>query len=183
MSPPSTEDNAEYKAAFMAWHPLLQDCWATMDGLKLYLQQSGNLEIQERFYNGWMHNHYVTSVFCFCPNGTIPIAFFNVPGSVHDSQVADLGGIYEKLEKVYATTGGKCCVDSAFGSVARDFLLKSGQDVLGSSAPTRQEQNLEHQLRRQTTSAQQTAEWGMLSIQTSFPRVKDRFIYEERGER
>lgn len=183
VSIPSTEKIDEYKAAFGARHSLLNDCWATMDGLKLYLQQSGNFEIQERFYNGWTHDHYVTSVFCFCPDGTIPIAFFNVPGSVHDSQVADLGGIYDKLEKVYATTGGKCCVDSAFGNVARDFLLKSGQDILGSSAPTRQEQNREHQLRRQTTSARQTAEWGMLSIQASFPRVKDRFIYEERGER
>ena len=183
VSIPSAEAINEYMAAFGARHSLLDDCWATMDGLKLYLQQSGNFVIQERFYNGWTHDHYVTSVFCFCPDGTIPIAFFNVPGSVHDSQVAELGGIYNKLEAVFETTGGKCCVDSAFGNIERDFLLKSGQDILGSSAPTRHEQNREHQLRRQTTSARQTAEWGMLSIQASFPRIKDRFIYEERGER
>jgi hypothetical protein len=115
----------------------------------------------------------VTSVFCFCPDGTIPIAFFNSPGSVHDSQVAELRKIYSKLEHMYKMTGEKCCVDSAFGSIERDFLLKSGQDLLGSSAPTRHEQNLEHQLRLQTTSAWQTAEWGMLLIQTSFPRIKD----------
>jgi hypothetical protein len=182
VSLPSTEEIEEYKAAFMARHPLLQDCWATMDGLKLYLQQAGNTVIQERYYNGWTHHHYVTSVFCFCPNGTIPIAFFNVSGSVHDSQVAELGRIYQKLETVYETTGGKCCVDSAFGNLERDYLLKSGQDLLGSSAPTRHEQNLEHQLRRKATSARQTAEWGMLTMQASFPRIKDRFIYEERGE-
>jgi hypothetical protein len=76
-----------------------------MDRLMLYLQQSGNTEIQEQFYNGWTLNHYVTSVFCFCPDGTIPIAFFNVPGSVHNSQVAELGKIYSKLERVYKTTG------------------------------------------------------------------------------
>jgi hypothetical protein len=74
----------------------------------------------------------VTSVFCFCPDGTIPIAFFNVSGSVHDSQVAELGKIYSKLERVYETMGGRCCVDSAFGSIERDFLLKLGQDLLGS---------------------------------------------------
>jgi hypothetical protein len=78
--------------------------------------------------------------------------------------------------------GGKCCIDSAFGSIERDFLLKSGQDLVGSSAPTRHEQNLEHQLRRQTKSSQQAAEWGMLSIQTSFQRTKDQFIYKEQGE-
>jgi hypothetical protein len=82
---PSPEEINKYKAAFGERHPLLCDCWATMDGLKLYLQQSGKTEIQERFYNGWTHDHYVTSVFCFCPDGTIPIAFFNVSGSVHDS--------------------------------------------------------------------------------------------------
>jgi hypothetical protein len=82
-----------------------------MNGLKLYLQQSGNTEIQEQFYNGSTHNHYVTSVFCFCPDGTIPIVFFNIPGSVHDSQVVELGKIYSKLECVYEMTGGKCCID------------------------------------------------------------------------
>ena len=29
----------------------------------------------------------------------------------------------------------------------------------------------------------QSAVWGMRSFQASFPRVKDRFIYEENGER
>jgi hypothetical protein len=81
-----------------------------MDGLKLYLQQSGNTEIQEQFYNGWTLNHYVTSVFSFCPDGTIPIAFFNVPGSVHDSQVAELGKIYNELEHVYKTMGGSAAL-------------------------------------------------------------------------
>ena len=75
VSIPSAEVIDDYKAAFGARHPLLHDCWATMDGLKLQLQQSGNTAIQERFYNGWTHDHYVTSVFCFCPDGTIPIAF------------------------------------------------------------------------------------------------------------
>ena len=60
-----------------------------MDDLKLFLQQSGNAIIQERYYNGLTHDNYVTSVFCFCPNGTIPISFFNIPESVQDSQVAE----------------------------------------------------------------------------------------------
>ncbi len=88
-----------------------------MDSLKLYLQASGNSDIQERYYNGWTHDHYVTSTFCFCPNGTIPNAFFNVPGYVHDSQVVEMGQIYWKLKKVYERTGGKCFVDLAFANV------------------------------------------------------------------
>jgi len=54
---------------------------------------------------------------------------------------------------------------------------------LGSSAPTRRERILDLQKKREATSARQTAEWGMLALQASFPRLKDRFVYEERGER
>ena len=91
--------------------------------------------------------------------------------------------MYDKLEDVYRTMGGKCCVTSAFGSVKRNYLYKSCQDHLGSKAPTRWERKLDLQRKRQATSARQTAEWGMLTMQASFPRVKDRFVYKERGER
>jgi hypothetical protein len=158
-----------------------------MDGPKLYLQASGNLEIQERFYNGWTHDHYVTSVFCVCPDGTIPIACLNIPGCVHNSQVAEFGKIYDKiydkLEDDHCTTGRKCCINLAFGSINRMYLYKSCQDRLGSKEPTRWERKIDLQKKRQATSAQQMAEWGMLTMQASFPRVKDRFAYKERGER
>jgi hypothetical protein len=61
--------------------------------------------------------------------GTIPIAFFNVPGSAHDSQVAEYGNIYEKLEDVFCLTGAKCCVDLAFGNMNREYLYKLSQDL------------------------------------------------------
>jgi len=180
---PSEEIIMSYQEAVGAIYPLLSDVWSTMDGLKLYLQQSGNSEIQARYYNGWTHGHYVTSIFVFCPDGTIPIAFFNVPGSVHDSQVAHWGRVYDKLGAVYADTGGKCTVDSAFGKVNRPFLIKSSQDYLVSAMPTRHEQRVDIQRKRQATSMRQAAEWGMRAIQSSFPRLKDTFVYEDTGER
>ena len=180
---PSEEIIVSYQEAVGAIYPLLSDVWSTMDGLKLYLQQSGNSEIQARYYNGWTHGHYVTSIFVFCPDGTIPIAFFNVPGSVHDSQVAHWGRVYDKLGAVYANTGGKCTVDSAFGKVNRPFLIKSSQDYLVSAMPTRHEQRVDIQRKRQATSMRQAAEWGMRAIQSSFPRLKDTFVYEDTGER
>ncbi len=39
---PSADEIESFKAAFAERHPLLNNCWATMDGLKLYLQQAGN---------------------------------------------------------------------------------------------------------------------------------------------
>jgi hypothetical protein len=140
---PSAEEIKSFKQAFAVWHPLLTNCWVTMDGLKLFLQQSKNAIIQEHYYNGWMHDHYVTSVFSFCLDGTIPIAFINVPGSVHNSQVAEYGNIYGKLEDVFCLTEAKCCVGLAFGNMNREYLYKLSQDLFGSSAPTRHERKLE----------------------------------------
>jgi hypothetical protein len=44
---------------------------------------------------------------------------------------------------------------------------------------------VEHNVRIQleATSMRQAAEWGMRAVQSSFPRLKDRFVYEEGGER
>ncbi len=91
----------EYKQMVQNWHRFLTDIWCTMEGLKVTLEQSNDAQIQERFYNGWTHDHYVTLVICFCPDGMIPIIYINIPGSVHDSQVANYGNIYDKLESVY----------------------------------------------------------------------------------
>ena len=162
-----------FKANFAVRHPLLNDCWAMMDGLKLFLQQSGNTDIQERYHNGWTHDHYVTSVFCFCLDGTILIAFFNIPGSVHNSQVAEFGKIYNKLEDVYLSTGAKCCIDLAFSNVSRDYLYKSYQDLLGLLHPHIGKEFWIYKRKERQTSARQTAEWGMLTLQASFPRLKD----------
>ena len=179
---PSNEDIASYKEAVGTIYPLLSDVWSTMDGLKLYLQQSGNTEIQACFYNGWMYGHYVTSVFVFCPDRTISIAFFYVPRSVHDSQVAHWGRVYDKLGAVYDETGGKCTVDSAFGKGNLPFLIKSSQDYLILTMPTCQEQRLDLQRKRQATSMRQAAEWGICTMQSSFPRLKDMFLYKDAGE-
>ncbi len=98
---PTSEKIEEFKNMVHRQHRYLSDVWCTMDGFKLMLEQSGNALIQGQFYNGWTHDHYVTSVMCFCLNETTLIVFCNIPGAVHDSQVADFGGIYNKLELVY----------------------------------------------------------------------------------
>ncbi len=77
-----------------------------MDGLKLYLEQSGDQVIQNMFYNRWTHDHYVLLVFVFCPDGTIPIAAINYPGCFHDSQLAEWGKVYKQLEIIFEETEG-----------------------------------------------------------------------------
>ena len=136
--------------------------------------------VRRRYHSGevlWTHDHYVSSVLCFCPDGTIPIAYINVPGSVHDSQIADYGNIFDKLEMVYQRDGGQCTVDSAFGNMNREFLIKSSQELIHIRS------SRARNIARDATSMRQSAEWGMRAFQSSMPRIKDRMKFEERGER
>jgi len=174
---PSVEEIRQYQFIVSMKFPNLVGVWFVMDGVKLYLEASGSGEIQERFYNGWMHDHYVSNLFAFAPSGLIVCCSINAPGCMHDSAVADYGKVYDKLEHQYEVTGGKGVVDSAFSRRRHGFLIKSSQTV-ASNAPRRTVL-----VQRDATSLRQTAEWGMRGFQGSFPRMKDRFHYEEDGER
>ena len=114
----------ENKNAIKARHPVLDGVWCAMDGLKLLLESSGISKEQNMFYNGWTHDTYVTSVICFCADGTIPITCFNVPGCQHDSTIAEWGNVYKKLEKIYNRTNGTCVVDSAFSKKKQGYETK-----------------------------------------------------------
>jgi hypothetical protein len=72
-------------------------------------------------------------------------------------------------------TGGKGVVDSAFSHGRYPFLIESCQTL-----PT----NATRQIvlvNDDATSLWQSSEWGMKGLQGSFPRLKDRFMYEEFG--
>lgn len=178
---PSIDTIRQYQNIIRQRHPLLDGCWCTMDGLKLKIQQPADRVKENNLYNGWKHDHYVGAVVVFCPDGTIPIVCYNVPGCVHDSLIAEWGSIYDKLGRVYDTCGGTCTVDSAFSARRNQYLIKSGQQRL--VGETRAELIRHIRLNAEATSMRQSAEWGMRTLQASFPRIRDRFIYEERGER
>ena len=69
-------------------------------------------------------------------------------------------------------------MDSAFCKGNFPFLIKSAQDPLTSANTVVDVIHL-----REATSARQASEWGMRALQGSFPRLKDRLSYEDRGER
>eukprot|EP00957_Ditylum_brightwellii_P103360 7876557-Ditylum_brightwellii.AAC.1 len=75
--------------------------FTAMDGLKLYLHQSSDHEIQNSFYNGWYHDHYVTSIFLFTPDGMICSMLLNVLGCMHDCTKENYGFIHDKLDSLY----------------------------------------------------------------------------------
>ncbi len=108
----------------------LDGVWCIMDGLKVPIQWPGDYWVQNAYYNGWLHGHFVGCVFVFAPDGTVVAASVNNPGSWHDSFIAENSGIYDKLEQVFTLAGGKCVVDAAFSLRRCPFLIKSGKEPL-----------------------------------------------------
>ena len=58
-------------------------------------------------------------------------------------------------------------------------MLKSHQNNVDANGNPRQRFGIN----RQATSVRQLSEWGMRCLQGLFPRMKDKFRYEENGER
>jgi len=174
---PSNESIEEWKAIIQERHDKLHHVYCFADGLKLRFQACSGLSEQGMYYNGWQHGHYITNIFVFGATGRIIHCVVNVPGSVHDSTLCHWGGTYTLLQEAFQETGGICCVDSAFLAGNVDYLIKSSQDLTKA-------RDQEHLLQlKQATSLRQAAEWGMRSIQSAFPRMKDAILYEEKGER
>ncbi len=146
-----------------------------MDGLKLYIERPPDETIHIQYHNGWTHDHYITNVVVFTPDGTIPMAYSKISRCIHDSQVAECGNICAELEKMFDEYGLCYVVDSGFGKIEKDFMVKSIQDDLSSDKTTHKEAKIDVKVKRGAKSMCQSAEWGMRGFQASFPRMKDCF--------
>lgn len=95
-------------------YPNLKDVCCATDGLKLRVEKSGSEFDQSMFYNNWIHDHQVRRyLFLFFPNGKIGVCYLNAPpGMYHDSVLAEMGNIYDKVNNVFTTRSGKMVVDS-----------------------------------------------------------------------
>lgn len=104
---PVDDDFQEYNDLVLARHPLLVGAFGTIDGLNLPAQTSQDQEIENATFNGWLQDHFISSIFAFGAEGVIIACNLNAPGSWHDSCVAC--PIYEKLhlrtpERYYLVT-------------------------------------------------------------------------------
>jgi hypothetical protein len=66
---PSDKDLSCYQDAVVCLCPKLEGVWCTMDGLKLLLECAGDSDVQNRYYNGWTYDHYLSAVLEFCSDG------------------------------------------------------------------------------------------------------------------
>ena len=56
-------------------HPLLIGAFAAIDGLNVPLQTSQDEDIENATYNGWLSEHFISSVLVFSPRGQSPSGF------------------------------------------------------------------------------------------------------------
>ena len=172
----SAEDIQKYMNAIGERYPRMANVAFAADGLKLPIHPPANDLKQSKFYNGWQHGHYISNVFVFAADGTIPFCALNAPGCLHDSTVADYGDLYKKLQDAHDMCGAMCVIDSAFSLTATECFYKSSQTPpIGDS--------IAFSTNQQATSVRQLSEWGMRQIQAKFPRMADTIKYEEKGGR
>lgn len=82
---PTSAEVTSFREAISTKYPSLPDVFAVADGLKINLQQAHDPVLQNAFYNGWTHGHYVSNVLGFTPNGEIIACALNTLGAMYDS--------------------------------------------------------------------------------------------------
>ncbi len=65
------EDNKfhKYSDLIIARHPSLGGAFGSIDGLNLPVQTSNDPDIENATYNGWLSEHFISSVIVFAPTG------------------------------------------------------------------------------------------------------------------
>ncbi|KAE9395858.1 hypothetical protein BT96DRAFT_958416 [Gymnopus androsaceus JB14] len=134
----------ENEALILAWHPLLEGAFGSVDGLNLPVQVSHDDETENSTYNGWLHEH-------FCSR------------SWHDSRVAQ--PIYEKLH-TRTPDGYYLVADTAFPRGTDHIQGRIRAPVKdGTRLPQNErEQNQLMAFDSQLLSYHQTADFGRLRV-------------------
>lgn len=186
---PEGEEFEENNMLILARHPLLTGAFGSLDGLNLLVQTSVDQEIENATFNGWLHEHFVSSVFTFnamgmtcCHNddklstdlkssGEIIACKLNAPGSWHDSRVAKQ--IYEKL-RTQTPDGFYLVANTAFPRGTDQIAGRIRAPVKdGTRLPAdNQERQQLMAFDRQLLSYRQTAEWGNRGLQGSFGQLR-----------
>jgi hypothetical protein len=97
--------------------------------------------------------------------------------NLSNHQICSVGQIYGKLVSFYKANGGKCTADSAFAAKNVNYIIRSLASV-EIEAKDRIALHNRLLINKEATAMQKSAEWGMHALKTSFPRLKDLYIYE-----
>jgi hypothetical protein len=85
---PNDDEIREYQDVVRINYSDLDGVWCVMDGLKLLIEKPYDELMQNAFYNGWLHEHFVGCLFVFVPSGKIVSYRLNAPGMWNDTNIA-----------------------------------------------------------------------------------------------
>lgn len=166
---PTEEKLQQFEDSIAMREPMARGVVGFMDGLSLHTECTSEAEVQNAFYNGYHSDTMVNNVLAFGPDGKVFVACLNFPGSWHDSAV-----VMEMIAKLkHKLRGRKICVDQGFPRTGLAF------DVLVGPYSEKSVRTLSPLLlplllafAAVYVSLRQASEWGMRSLQASFPRLK-----------
>ena len=166
-------------------HEQLFGAFGFIDGLKLPVKEPFNPDMENSMYNGWLHDHYISNILVFAPDGacfylfthfnnvsfagTIITCHLNAPRSWHDSRVAQT--IYEKL-RTHTPNRFYLVADTVFphgnAELHNGGFIRAPMKAGETFHMTEEGMQAAVQFNNQLHSCQQVAEWGMRTIQGSF---------------
>lgn len=69
--PQTLQEFESYSGFITARHPRLHGAFASIDGLNLMTETSDDVDIENATYNGWLSEHFISSIIVFAPDGTM----------------------------------------------------------------------------------------------------------------
>jgi len=167
---PSSQEIKQFCGLVAAREPRLPNVFGFVDGLFLPIRKPTDPKDDPAYYNGMSKMHGIANVLAYSPDGCIMFASYNNPGCWHDAACSEVlfRVLHEKTPRGYSIVA-----DSAFPSsklmATRILTPLKASSRLPDDADARRDAIARHNV---VTSLRQAAEWGMRSVQASFPRIK-----------
>ena len=169
---PSKETQRRCAQLINIKEPMLSGVWGFVDGLNLQIFNPGDIDEQNAYWNGWLHETCCSSLICWRSDGFIAYMATNYPGSWHDSAIAGRG-FYQKLDYGCEGQSSVAC-DSAFPKPATcPHLARVDKSDERLPDGTPEDELKIHQAHQNALIAvRQAAEWGMGLFQATFKRLQ-----------
>jgi hypothetical protein len=168
---PTAEKMAYFAQLIQAREPLVDDVIGFMHGVSLTTECTPEQIEQNAMYNGYHSDTMINNIFAYGPDGKVFLCAINFPGSWHDGSITA-----NILPYITNNIGNyKICVDQGFPRSGDAYQILVGP--VSKKTASKLAPNLRPYLLRMSnvyTSLRQASEWGMRSLQGTFPRCKKR---------
>ncbi|KAI0276460.1 hypothetical protein BC826DRAFT_976777, partial [Russula brevipes] len=90
--PRNQQQFQNYTNLITARHPRLHEAFATIDGLNLMVETANDMDVENATYNGWLSEHFISSVIVFAPDERTPDGFYLIADTAFPWGMASIEG-------------------------------------------------------------------------------------------